>query len=87
MGNDTYFTSHILKCRNFAILIHFIRLNNLFDLGRELVYVSYRCCFSNASPIKTIRLVCHKQRDIQYIIIQLQIIQRKTNTELNLIRE
>ena len=25
--------SHILKCRDFVILIHFIRLNVFFDLG------------------------------------------------------
>ena len=28
MRNDTCFTSHILKCWYFVILIHFIRLNN-----------------------------------------------------------
>src|SRR5699024_9248627 len=32
-------------------------------------------------------LIRHKQRDIQYIAVQFQIIQRKTNTELDLIRK
>ena len=32
-------------------------------------------------------MISHEQRDVQYIIIQLQIIQREPHTELDLIRE
>jgi len=32
-------------------------------------------------------LICHKQWNIQHIIIKLQIIQRESNTEFDLVRE
>ncbi len=32
-------------------------------------------------------MVCHKQRNVQYVIIEFQIIKRKPDTELYLIRE
>lgn len=40
-------------------------------------------CQSNQS----ICMVCHEQRYVQHIIVQLQIIQREPHTELHLIRE
>ena len=32
-------------------------------------------------------LICHKQWNIQHIIIKLQVIQRESNTEFDLVRE
>ena len=34
-----------------------------------------------------ISLICHKQRDVQHIVIQLQIVQRESHTEPDLLRE
>ncbi len=40
-------------------------------------------CQSN----QAIRLVSHKQRNVQHIIVQLQIVQREPHTKFDLIRK
>ena len=48
-----------------------------------MLFLKFFQCQSN----QPVCLICHEQRDIQHIIVQFQIIQRETDTELDLVRE
>lgn len=54
-----------------------------------VVLMNWNCrlSFFQCQPNQPICLICHEQRNVQHIIIQFQIVQWKSYTEFDLIRE
>ena len=63
---------------------------NLLDVTvssqKRLISERVNCILLQRQSNQPISFICHEQRNVQHIVIQLQIVQREPHTELDLIR-